>query len=43
MIKNNQDYINKTYASLILAEKEKNNKNYDAELNNLIKGHQYFI
>ena len=43
MIKNNQDHINKTYASLILAEKEKNNQNYDVELNNLIKGHQYFI
>ena len=43
MIKYNQDYINKTYASLILAEKEKNTQNYDVELNNLIKGHQYFI
>ena len=43
MIKNNQDHINKTYASLILAEKEKNIQNYDVELNNLIKGHQYFI
>ena len=43
MINNNQDHINKTYASLILAEKEKSTQNYEVELNNLIKGHQYFI
>ena len=35
--------LNIIYASLILAENEKKNKNYDNELDNLINGHNYFI
>tara|TARA_B100000003_G_C10917048_1_gene365709 strand:+ start:46 stop:1509 length:1464 start_codon:yes stop_codon:yes gene_type:complete len=39
----NKNNVNIIYASLILAENEKNNKNFDNELDNLINGHHYFI
>jgi tetratricopeptide (TPR) repeat protein len=42
-IEDNKNNPNNIYASLILAENNKNNKDYDNELHNLINGHQYFI
>ena len=42
-IEGHKDNLNNIYASLILAENDKNNKDYDNELDNLINGHQYFI
>ena len=39
----NKNNVNIIYASLILAENEKNNKNFDNELDNLINGHHNFI
>ena len=42
-IEGHKDNLNNIYASLILAENDKKNKDYDNELDNLINGHQYFI
>ena len=42
-IENDKNNLNIIYASLILAEHEKKNKNYGNELENLINGHNYFI